>query len=386
MNADDTKCPLSSSSSSSSNSNDSNNKNKKGLAEVRSSEAGEQAIDSLTTTSLETVPTATADAGSADTTLLNASSNVHEIAAKVAAIEQLRATNHHPSSLVSRNTVVGLSSSMMVPSLRSNCQPQHLPLTNPCCVPSQPKKRDQTKLDWKHLKSVNTKNSPYGVTMPNGHDFNTTKRRKPLEITSEECALLAKCNRDLFPVGFYEMTCKNRGVTRGRGEWKNKETLKLVHCGAERLGCKFKVRYCRVATGVEVWTSGVHNYLKHKEPSKRGLNPIVRQFVTEHHEESQSQIMQGLIARGLVSPNDKDHIKKIMQQIKRRKSTVKSNAKLQGSMCLQKKTASSFSSNIRAGESPSFSRSNLLGSHPAAVHGGDESRNSTDSSMNEYDC
>ena len=101
------------------------------------------------------------------------------------------------------------------------------------------------------------------------------------------------------------------------------------------IGCKFKVRYFRVITGIEVWTNGEHDYRKHKAPSKRGLSPDVRQYVTEHHRESQKTIMDGLIERGLISALDKASIAKIKQQIKRRKLTVKANHKIQNSLALQ---------------------------------------------------
>lgn len=66
-------------------------------------------------------------------------------------------------------------------------------------------------------------------------------------------------SQTLFPVGFYEMTSQKRGVTRGRGQWRGKEVLRLSHCTAERAGCKFKVRFCRIYNGIEVFTSGEHN-------------------------------------------------------------------------------------------------------------------------------
>ena len=223
-----------------------------------------------------------------------------------------------------------------------------------------PKKKEFRKLKWSHLKTIYTNNSPYGLLLNNsnsGVGGRSSHKSKPIDITDEESVLIAKQSRDLFPVGFYEMTCKKRGVTKGRGtfplvsnismpgehlisialqgEWRDKETLKLVHCGAERQGCKFKVRYFRVIAGIEVWTNGEHDYLKHQVPSKRGLSPDARQYVTEHHRESQRAILDGLIDRGLINPLDEAAESKIKQQIKRRKLTVKTNDKIQRSLALQ---------------------------------------------------
>lgn len=83
--------------------------------------------------------------------------------------------------------------------------------------------------------------------------------KKPSALTDEEKAAIAKESETLFPVGFYDMTPTKRGVTKGRGDWKGKEALRLAHCSAEKNGCRFKVRFCRVPNGMEIHTSGNHD-------------------------------------------------------------------------------------------------------------------------------
>mmetsp|Transcript_25119 Transcript_25119/g.38868 ORF Transcript_25119/g.38868 Transcript_25119/m.38868 type:complete len:308 (+) Transcript_25119:121-1044(+) len=245
-----------------------------------------------------------------------AGGDVHEIAAQVAAMEQMRAFQHAQSqfqdSADADDTTENDSAELPAGANKASSKPK--------------------KLSWVHLKTIYTNNSPFGMSAAD--DCN---KLRPMPVTNEETVLIAKQNRNLFPIGFYEMTCRKRGVTKGRGEWKDKETLKLVHCCAERQGCIFKVRYCRVVAGIEVWTSGAHDPDKHKAPPKRGLLPDVRQYVTEHHKESQKAIIEGLIEQNLIDPDtfDEKEIKKIKQQIKRRKLTVKSNNKIQNLLTLQ---------------------------------------------------
>ena len=87
-------------------------------------------------------------------------------------------------------------------------------------------------------------------------------------------------------------------------------------------------------SGIEAWTNGEHDYLKHQVPSKRGLSPDARQYVTEHYRESQRAILDGLIDGGLINPLEANS-PKLKQQIKRRKLTVKTNRKIQRSLALQ---------------------------------------------------
>lgn len=123
-------------------------------------------------------------------------SEVHEIAAQVAAMEQLR-TIQNPRVF--------------------NAKRHH----SDQIVKSNPKKREcRIKLLWKHFKTIYTNNSPYGLLVNNtnsSRDSRSSNKSKPVDITDEENVLIAKQNRNLFPVGFYEMTCKTRGVTKGRG-------------------------------------------------------------------------------------------------------------------------------------------------------------------------
>ena len=84
-------------------------------------------------------------------------------------------------------------------------------------------------------------------------------REKPSSVTDDEKDIMASESETLFPVGFYDMTPAKRGVTKGRGDWKGKEALRLAHCSAEKNGCLFKARFCRVANGMEIFTSGTHN-------------------------------------------------------------------------------------------------------------------------------
>lgn len=169
-------------------------------------------------------------------------------------------------------------------------------------------------LEWKCFKIITEMSAPppYGMA-------------KPAPINEEEINIIARECNELFPVGFYEMTCKKRGVTKGRGEWRNKEALRLLHCTAERAGCKFKARFCRIINGMEVWTSGEHDYSTHSAPPKRGLPPDAREFVSKHHNYSQKKLVEALKERGLIE-NDAD-LDKIRQQVKRRKLTVKNNAR-----------------------------------------------------------
>ena len=82
---------------------------------------------------------------------------------------------------------------------------------------------------------------------------------KPSSVTDGEKAIIASESESLFPVGFYDMTPAKRGVTKGRGDWKGKEALRLAHCSAEKNGCRFKARFCRVVNGMEIFTSGTHD-------------------------------------------------------------------------------------------------------------------------------
>ena len=81
----------------------------------------------------------------------------------------------------------------------------------------------------------------------------------PAAVSQTERAAIAAESESLFPVGFYDMTPTKRGVTKGRGDWKGKEALRLAHCSAEKNGCRFKARFCRVAHGMEIFTSGKHD-------------------------------------------------------------------------------------------------------------------------------
>jgi len=83
--------------------------------------------------------------------------------------------------------------------------------------------------------------------------------KKPSAVTQEEKNIIVSQSEKLFPVGFYDMTPTKRGVTKGRGDWKGKEALRLAHCSAEKNGCRFKARFCRVAKGMEIFTSGQHD-------------------------------------------------------------------------------------------------------------------------------
>ena len=83
--------------------------------------------------------------------------------------------------------------------------------------------------------------------------------KKPSSVTDDERAIMHSQSDTLFPVGFYDMTPTKRGVTKGRGDWKGKEALRLAHCSAEKNGCRFKARFCRIANGMEIFTSGDHD-------------------------------------------------------------------------------------------------------------------------------
>jgi hypothetical protein len=84
-------------------------------------------------------------------------------------------------------------------------------------------------------------------------------QEKPSSVTEDEQNIMVAESETLFPVGFYDMTPAKRGVTKGRGDWKGKEALRLAHCSAEKNGCLFKARFCRIANGMEIFTSGTHN-------------------------------------------------------------------------------------------------------------------------------
>ena len=115
------------------------------------------------------------------------------------------------------------------------------------------KKRKQTAkrlwLPWEFCKLIEPQN---GSLPPFGWE-------KPSSVTEDERALITKQSETLFPVGFYDMTPTKRGVTKGRGDWKSKEALRLAHCSAEKNGCRFKARFCRVENGMEIFTSGDHD-------------------------------------------------------------------------------------------------------------------------------
>jgi hypothetical protein len=84
-------------------------------------------------------------------------------------------------------------------------------------------------------------------------------QEKPSCVTDDEKNMMSSESDTLFPVGFYDMTPAKRGVTKGRGDWKGKEALRLAHCSAEKNGCRFKARFCRIVNGMEIFTSGTHN-------------------------------------------------------------------------------------------------------------------------------
>lgn len=149
---------------------------------------------------------------------------------------------------------------------------------------------------------------------------------KPSSVTTSEKAIIASESETLFPVGFYDMTPAKRGVTKGRGDWKGKEALRLAHCSAEKNGCRFKARFCRVVNGMEIYTSGTHDIKAHLTPRKRGLAPAARAIVTKYKEESQSKLVEWLKDGGLLDDAG-DDLEKVKQQIKRRKMTLKRKQK-----------------------------------------------------------
>lgn len=149
---------------------------------------------------------------------------------------------------------------------------------------------------------------------------------KPSSVTDGEKAIIASESETLFPVGFYDMTPAKRGVTKGRGDWKGKEALRLAHCSAEKNGCRFKARFCRVVNGMEIYTSGTHDIKAHLTPRKRGLAPAARAIVTKYKEESQSKLVEWLKDGGLLDDAG-DDLEKVKQQIKRRKMTLKRKQK-----------------------------------------------------------
>eukprot|EP00521_Asterionellopsis_glacialis_P017056 CAMPEP_0195292084 /NCGR_PEP_ID=MMETSP0707-20130614/8603_1 /TAXON_ID=33640 /ORGANISM="Asterionellopsis glacialis, Strain CCMP134" /LENGTH=474 /DNA_ID=CAMNT_0040352473 /DNA_START=59 /DNA_END=1483 /DNA_ORIENTATION=- len=176
-------------------------------------------------------------------------------------------------------------------------------------IPTESQKRQW--LSWECFKSCPIMNPcpPFG-------------RPTPAPVSEQERAIMDRESQALFPVGFYEMTSQKRGVTRGRGQWRGKEVLRLSHCTAERAGCKFKVRFCRVFNGIEVFTSGEHNVSTHSAKPKRGLPPDIRAFVSRHHDESQKHLLDALKEGGLLDPETTDW-EKVRQQVKRRKMTVR---------------------------------------------------------------
>lgn len=157
--------------------------------------------------------------------------------------------------------------------------------------------------------------------------------QKPSSVSEDERALIIKQSESLFPVGFYDMTPTKRGVTKGRGDWKGKEALRLAHCSAEKNGCHFKARFCRVESGMEIFTSGNHDVMAHLTPRKRGLAPAARAIVTKYREEPQAKLVEWLKDGGLLDGVSED-LEKVKQQIKRRKMTLKRK---------QRRNAESFS-------------------------------------------
>lgn len=149
---------------------------------------------------------------------------------------------------------------------------------------------------------------------------------KPASVTDQEKDVIVSESETLFPVGFYDMTPAKRGVTKGRGDWKGKEALRLAHCSAEKNGCRFKARFCRVVNGMEIHTSGTHDVKAHLTPRKRGLAPAARAIVTKYKEESQTKLVEWLKDGGLLEDSNND-LEKVKQQIKRRKMTLKRKQK-----------------------------------------------------------
>lgn len=78
-------------------------------------------------------------------------------------------------------------------------------------------------------------------------------------MTDEETFISSQELEPLFPVGYYDMTNKKRGVTQGRGKWKGKEVMKLMQCTSQRYGCEFKALFCRVHNAMEIYTKCDHN-------------------------------------------------------------------------------------------------------------------------------
>lgn len=148
-------------------------------------------------------------------------------------------------------------------------------------------------------------------------------------VTPNEKTAIAKTSNPLFPIGFYNLTSSKRGVTRGRGPWSGRETLCLLHCSADKSGCKYKARYCRTGGGVEIWSSGEHDSEAHQSAKpKRGLTPEARAIVTKNHHLGQVQLQNLLLEQGLIpADSTKEELKKIKRQIKRRRLTVKDQMK-----------------------------------------------------------
>jgi len=175
-------------------------------------------------------------------------------------------------------------------------------------------------LDWSLVREL-----PY----PEGEKSVFGGEAKPVPVSANEKVTIATTASSLFPIGFYNLTSSKRGVTRGRGPWRGRETLCLLHCSADKAGCKYKARYCRTETGVEIWSNGAHDSMAHQSARrKRGLTPEARAVVTKNHQLGQVQLLNLLVEQGLV-PADatKDELKKIKHQIKRRRLTVKDQIK-----------------------------------------------------------
>jgi len=184
-------------------------------------------------------------------------------------------------------------------------------------VSGKAKKKRPPALEWELAKELPT---PEGESNP----WNGAGKDQPVPITASEKTCIAKETNPLFPIGFHNLTSAKRGVTKGRGPLRGKETLCLLYCSADKAGCPFKARFLRTSQGIEIWTSGEHDASTHKTQPKRGLNSEARAFVTKNHDLSQGQLLEHLQRKGLI-PADctKDELAKIKSQIKRRRHTVK---------------------------------------------------------------
>ena len=184
-------------------------------------------------------------------------------------------------------------------------------------VSGKAKKKRPPPLDWELAKELPL---PEGESNP----WNGASKDQPVPITASEKICIAKESNPLFPIGFYNLTSAKRGVTKGRGQWKGKETLCLLYCSADKSGCPFKARFVRTSQGLEIWTSGEHNVSTHKTQPKRGLNSEARAFVTKNHDLGQGQLLEHLQRNGLIPADcSKEELIKIKSQIKRRRHTVK---------------------------------------------------------------